>query len=125
MIVKRNSFHYCLGMDAFPSDPVIEFLIYLIHGCIRLIQPVISPLCFLAAWLLVLSAVWSVTSTLRDGLVRAKQMHQIPCAGCRFFTNSHQLKCPVHPSVALSEEAIGCIDFEPEPSPGYPRRSIY
>jgi hypothetical protein len=103
---------------------VIEFSIYLTHQCIRLIQPVLSPLCFVVAWLLILGAFWSVGSALRDGIAKAKRMHQIPCANCRFFTNRYQLKCPVHPSIALSEEAIGCTDFEPDSSSGYPRQSV-
>jgi RNA polymerase subunit RPABC4/transcription elongation factor Spt4 len=38
-------------------------------------------------------------------------MHQIPCTGCVFFTNDHRLKCPVRPKVAMTEEAIGCMDY--------------
>jgi RNA polymerase subunit RPABC4/transcription elongation factor Spt4 len=38
-------------------------------------------------------------------------MHQIPCADCQFFTHNMRLKCPVHPTEALSEQAIGCTDF--------------
>ncbi|WP_348251226.1 hypothetical protein [Leptolyngbya subtilissima] len=39
-------------------------------------------------------------------------MHKIPCAECRYFTNDHRLKCPIHPKIALSESAIDCPDFE-------------
>jgi RNA polymerase subunit RPABC4/transcription elongation factor Spt4 len=39
-------------------------------------------------------------------------MHQIPCANCQFFTRDYHLKCTVHPAQALTEEAIGCGDFE-------------
>jgi RNA polymerase subunit RPABC4/transcription elongation factor Spt4 len=41
----------------------------------------------------------------------AKTMHQIPCARCRYFTNDHRLKCPVHPQIANTEGAINCRDY--------------
>lgn len=40
----------------------------------------------------------------------------MPCSRCAFFTGSYHLKCTVHPCKALSEEAIGCLDYEPMPS---------
>ncbi|MBE9180959.1 hypothetical protein IQ268_20575 [Oculatella sp. LEGE 06141] len=88
-----------------------------LYWCIQLIQPVLVPLCFLVAWTLVLTALWSVWSAVRDGLAKAKQMHSIPCAGCQYFTRDYHLKCPVHPMKALSEEAIGCLDYQS--APGY------
>ncbi|NJR69347.1 MAG: hypothetical protein HC771_12300 [Synechococcales cyanobacterium CRU_2_2] len=36
----------------------------------------------------------------------------MPCSNCRYFTGDYRLKCTVNPYVALSEEAIGCRDFE-------------
>ncbi len=48
----------------------------------------------------------------RDGVRRLRRLHQIPCHRCAFYTGSPYLKCPVHPSRALSEEAIGCLDYE-------------
>lgn len=52
--------------------------------------------------------------TARDGVRYVKQLHQIPCANCQFFTGDYQLKCALHPDTALSEEAIGCSDFCPQ-----------
>jgi hypothetical protein len=67
----------------------------------------------LAAWSLVFSVVLSTVQIMRDGFQVAKRMHKIPCPNCQFFTGNHYLKCTVHPSWALTEEAIHCSDFCP------------
>ncbi len=36
---------------------------------------------------------------------------QIPCRNCRFLSKSSYLKCAVHPTTALTEEAIDCPDY--------------
>jgi hypothetical protein len=84
----------------------------LLAALIRAIQPFLTPICFVVAWSIVLIVVWGLFSATREGVKQVKHLHQIPCANCQFFTNSYYLKCPVHPSRALSEEAIGCRDFE-------------
>ncbi|MBE9136635.1 hypothetical protein IQ254_05365 [Nodosilinea sp. LEGE 07088] len=76
------------------------------------VQLVLVPLCFVLAWSLVVITAWNLISAVRDGVSRATVMHKIPCAECRYFTNDHRLKCPIHPKVALSESAIDCADFE-------------
>jgi hypothetical protein len=86
------------------------------HQLMEWLTPVLGPLCFIIAWGMIAIAGWSVWSALRDGVQRAKTMHQIPCANCRFFTQDYHLKCPVQPMSALSEQAIGCPDYEPDPS---------
>jgi hypothetical protein len=85
-----------------------SILAILIHA----IQPFLTPICFVVAWSIVLMVVWSLFSATKEGVEQVKHLHRIPCADCQFFTNSYYLKCPVHPSTALSEEAIGCRDFE-------------
>jgi hypothetical protein len=79
----------------------------------QLIQPILVPVCFVLAWGLVGLLGWSLWATARDSVKTAQRMHQIPCANCQFFTNTHVLKCPVHPSSAGTEEAVNCMDFEP------------
>jgi hypothetical protein len=79
---------------------------------IQLIQPILVPLCFVLAWLLVGLVAWNLVAAIRDGVQRATVMHKIPCAECRYFTNSPLLKCPLHPKIALSEAAIDCMDYE-------------
>lgn len=89
-------------------------LIYLIF---RTIQPLLVPVCFIAAWTLVILVVWSLWTTARDSVAIAKQMHQIPCTNCQFFTADYRLKCTVHPSIANTEEAIHCSDFQAKTNP--------
>ncbi len=88
----------------------------LIHVCLlwffHWLQPYLTPICFLLAWGLVIMVVWQIVAAARDGMSQAQTLHQIPCANCRFFTNSHHLKCPVHPTTAMTQAAIGCGDFE-------------
>lgn len=86
---------------------MLQFLYFVIQA----IQPFLVPICFVSAWLLVILVGWSIFGAIAATAANAKQMHQIPCAHCVFFTNDHRLKCPVHPSRALSEEAIGCVDY--------------
>jgi len=93
---------------------MIHITYMLVHELIRAIQPFLVPICFVFAWAIVLLVVWSLTSSIWVGIANAKQMHQIPCANCQFFTQSYYLKCPVHPSKALSEAAINCPDYEPQ-----------
>lgn len=85
---------------------------YAFYNGLQLFRAVLVPVCFVLAWLLVIILGWSLWSAIRDAVNRAKQMHEIPCANCQFFTNTHYLKCPVHPQTALSEEAIGCPDYK-------------
>ncbi|NJR15853.1 MAG: hypothetical protein HC785_09125 [Calothrix sp. CSU_2_0] len=82
-----------------------------------LIQPFLTPICFITAWsliFLVMSSLWSAAS---DGVTTAKQMHQIPCTNCQFFTADYRLKCTVRPSVANTEDAINCTDYCPKTNP--------
>lgn len=92
---------------------MLEVMHYTLHNLLRLIQPLLVPICFGFAWLLVGLMSWSIWTAIRDAVSTAKQMHEIPCANCQFFTNTHYLKCPVHPKIALSNEAINCPDYQP------------
>ncbi len=89
---------------------LISFLIYWI-------QPLLVPICFVVAWTVIILIVWSLCAAARDGLTTAKQMHQIPCTGCQFFTDNYRLKCTVRPSIANTEEAIDCSDYQPKTNP--------
>lgn len=83
-----------------------------LHGFLQFMQPLLVPLCFIAAWGLIGMTAWSLWAGTRDAVSNAKTMHEIPCANCQFFTNTHYLKCPVHPTSALSPDAINCPDYE-------------
>jgi hypothetical protein len=93
-------------------DLIVERTIMTLVWLIHVLQPAIVPVCFVAAWILLLMAGWSTVSFMRDGVSRAKKMHKIPCTTCQYFTENYHLKCPVHPSIALSEAAINCRDYE-------------
>ncbi|MBW4634427.1 MAG: hypothetical protein KME30_21705 [Iphinoe sp. HA4291-MV1] len=64
------------------------------------------------AWTITLLFICSVWQTLSKGTNYVKMLHQIPCAGCEYFTNDYRLKCTVHPKKACSPEAICCVDFK-------------
>lgn len=82
------------------------------YQILRLIQPILVPVCLVLAWGIIGLCLWSIWSAVRDSVARARQMHRIPCSQCRYFSGNYALKCPVHPFEALSEAAIGCPDYE-------------
>lgn len=66
---------------------------------------------FILAWMLPILVLWQLSSFAIAVVAQARQMHRIPCAGCAFCTGDYRLKCTVQPFTALTEEAIGCVDF--------------
>lgn len=86
-------------------------MLQLLKPLILGIQTFIVPICFVSAWLIVGLTVWSIWSTIWDTTQKTRQLHQIPCANCQYFTSSYHLKCTVHPAIALTEEAIDCMDY--------------
>ncbi|MBG1243026.1 hypothetical protein N0Y54_36410 [Nostoc punctiforme UO1] len=92
---------------------MLELISFLLHG----IQPLLIPICFITAWTVTILVVLSLWTAARDSVATAKQMHQIPCTGCQFFTDNYRLKCTVRPSIANTEEAIDCLDYQPKTNP--------
>lgn len=92
---------------------MLQLISFFIHG----IQPFLVPICFVVAWTVTILAVLSLWTAVRDSVTTAKQMHQIPCSGCQFFTDNYRLKCTVRPSIANTEEAIHCLDYQPKTNP--------
>lgn len=84
----------------------------LLYVSTEVTPPLLKLVCFVVAWSFVFLLVWSIWTALQDAVNRAAQMHKIPCSNCQFFTENYQLKCTVHPSIALSEAAIGCPDHQ-------------
>ena len=66
----------------------------------------------LVAWGLVVSCFYSLGDTSIKGWKQLRRMHQVPCSRCMYLTGDYNLKCTVRPSNALTEQAIGCRDFE-------------
>ena len=50
-------------------------------------------------------------------LVNTNNYKQAPCRNCEFFANNPQLKCAVHPSTVLTEQASNCSDYLPQEHP--------
>jgi hypothetical protein len=69
-------------------------------------------LCLITAWAIIICFGWSIFLATKNGIYNVKRLHRIPCSECRFFTGVYQLKCPVHPKIALTEEAINCSDYD-------------
>ncbi|MCC5651782.1 hypothetical protein [Nostoc sp. XA013] len=92
---------------------MLEIISFIIHG----IQPFLIPICFITAWTVTILFLLSLWTAVRDSVTTAKQMHQIPCTGCQFFTDNYRLKCTVRPSIANTEEAIHCLDYQPKTNP--------
>ncbi|MEH2139770.1 hypothetical protein [Nostoc sp.] len=92
---------------------MLELISFLLHG----IQPFLVPICFVVAWTVTILVVLSLLMAARDSVTTAKLMHQIPCTGCQFFTDNYRLKCTVRPSIANTEEAIDCSDYQPKTNP--------
>lgn len=64
------------------------------------------------AWSLGLDLVYRLGITSVEGWKQLHRMHQVPCSRCVYFTGDYNLKCTVRPGDALTEQAIGCRDFE-------------
>lgn len=74
-------------------------------------KPALLQLRFVGAFSLLGIFGWSFISFIADAIAQAKRMHQIPCTRCRFFTGDYRLKCTINPSLANTEQAIGCGDY--------------
>ena len=73
------------------------------------------------AWSFVIAIAANLLSLLKQISDRAEKMHQIPCSSCQFFTGNYELKCTIHPEVALTEAAIDCSDFQLQREGDLPR----
>lgn len=86
----------------------------LLYPLVHAFQPYLVPICFCLSWGLILLLCLTVWSAISASVATAKQMHQIPCSGCQFFTADYRLKCTVNPSIANTEAAIHCLDYCPK-----------
>ncbi|MGB3692529.1 MAG: hypothetical protein WA896_08375 [Spirulinaceae cyanobacterium] len=92
---------------------MFQILYYLVHT----LGPFFKPIGFLFVWLFLLILAWSLFSAVRDTITRAKEMHQVPCSNCQFFTNDYRLKCTIKPNIANTEQAIDCSDYHLNQTP--------
>lgn len=89
---------------------MFQLLYFLIH----VIRPFLVPICFFCSWMFTIVIAWSLWTAVRDTVTTSKRLHQIPCANCQYFTGDYRLKCTVQPSIANSEAAIECLDYQPK-----------
>jgi hypothetical protein len=71
-------------------------------------------ICLLIAWGLSIGTFVTILVSCTKGVSYVSRLHSVPCSECQYFTDSHYLKCTVHPDLACSEEAISCRDFVPK-----------
>lgn len=76
----------------------------------------LAPICFMIVWWFVVFIVLQGCKIARSGdkVVTINRLKQVPCKNCRFFNNSHYLKCAVHPSSVLTRQALNCSDYWPQ-----------
>lgn len=74
------------------------------------------PICFMVVWAIIVFTVSALCKVAdkKDGIVTTNRFKQVPCRNCRFFSNNNHLKCAVHPSTALTEQALNCSDYCPQ-----------
>lgn len=64
------------------------------------------------AWGFVIFGAIELLIGLRQAIDRVQTLHKIPCSTCQYFTGDYTLKCTVHPSIAFTEQAIDCSDYQ-------------
>ncbi|ERN42301.1 hypothetical protein KR51_00010280 [Rubidibacter lacunae KORDI 51-2] len=72
----------------------------------------LSAIVPLGIWSLLGAFVYALSLAVDDGRKRLQRLHRIPCHRCQYYTGSPYLKCTVHPSMALSEDALDCRDYQ-------------
>lgn len=84
----------------------------------------LAHLCFIVVWGIVVYIVSYVCKAIedppenvvqdKDEIVSIKHLQQHSCKNCRFFDNNHYLNCAVHPTTALTKQALNCSDYKPK-----------
>ena len=87
-------------------------MLHLAVNSASLLKPFLFQLRFIGAFSILGLCGLSLFSCVMDVIAQAKKMHSIPCTKCRFFTGDYRLKCTVNPSIANTESAIGCGDYD-------------
>ncbi len=90
---------------------VMQSAFVLLAKLIVWIRPALPTICAAVAWTITAMLILNIVAMVRQGLANVRKMHRIPCASCRYATDSYRLKCSVRPVEAFSEQAIGCHDF--------------
>ena len=67
------------------------------------------------------SLIWAIAASIyafipkrvQQHLFRLKAPHKTLCHQCQYFGHNAYLKCTVHPSTVLTEQALNCLDYSP------------
>lgn len=91
------------------------------QGDIPFVAVFLAHISFMIVWGIVVFIVSSASKAVQDAaqnavqdkdeIVSIKDLQQQPCKNCQFFNNNNYLKCAVHPSTALTKEALNCSDY--------------
>jgi hypothetical protein len=74
-----------------------------------------TPVSFIFSWIFFFLILQKIRTFLDNKIVfTVKDLHQVPCKNCRFYSNNHYLKCAVQPSIVLTIEAINCSEYSPQ-----------
>lgn len=73
----------------------------------------IIPTTFFTFWLMYLIVSTDLLKFAKHKISIIKNLEQVPCKNCRYFTNNPYLRCAVNPSIALTSEAVNCSDYCP------------
>mgnify|MGYP001795382443 FL=1 len=84
-----------------------------------------AALCPLALLILVIWFSREFFIAVRYWIFRKKHIDLIPCYRCIYYTGYEELKCTVNPCVALTQDAISCLDFESNNLPQKNNISVY
>jgi hypothetical protein len=74
---------------------------------------------FLVGWAIAVLTYFSslklTQETVRNPEFNPFHVDKIPCKHCKFYSRSPYLKCAVHPTTALTKQAIDCSDYQVQP----------
>lgn len=71
------------------------------------------PICFVAVWAAVVCVIADTWKLNRKDMKTSKDIAQLPCKKCQFFSNNPYVKCAVNPCVAMTTAANECQDYRP------------
>jgi len=77
----------------------------------QIVLPIARSIFVFCIGLILMSFFVPLWNAWRQGWANLQRLHQIPCSNCAFFTGEYNLKCALHPYNALTEAAIGCLDY--------------
>jgi hypothetical protein len=69
------------------------------------------PACLVAVWAIVAFPFFREIAKTKSTGTNFLRVSKIPCRNCQFFSRSSYLKCAVHPTTAMTEDAINCSDY--------------